>query len=91
MSDSGVRKKVAVKDLHFGMYVFELDRPWTETPFMFQGFTLRTEQQLDVLRKYCEFVHVDQERICDPMQPDDEIAKAKRPSDQSGGSDRGCE
>src|SRR5258706_726834 len=69
MSDSGVRKKVAVKDLHFGMYVFQLDRPWTETPFMFQGFTLRTEQQLDVLRKYCQFVHVDQERSDRGLKP----------------------
>jgi HD-GYP domain-containing protein (c-di-GMP phosphodiesterase class II) len=66
---SELRRKVAVKDLHFGMYVFELDRPWTETPFMFQGFTLRTEQQLEMLRKYCEFVHVDQERSDAVLQP----------------------
>ena len=46
---SELRKKVAVKDLQFGMYVFELDRPWTETPFTFQGFTLRNEQQLEIL------------------------------------------
>ena len=66
---SEVRKKVAVKDLHFGMYVFELDRPWTETPFIFQGFTLRTEQQLEILRKYCEYVHVDQERSDAVLRP----------------------
>jgi len=66
---SELRKKVAVKDLHFGMYVFELDRPWTETPFTFQGFTLRTEQQLEILRKYCEFVHVDQERSDAVLKP----------------------
>jgi len=41
------------------MYIAELDRPWTETPFMFQGFYLQTEQQLQALRKYCREVFVD--------------------------------
>ena len=40
------KKAVAVSDLRFGMYIAELDRPWTETPFMFQGFYLSTERQL---------------------------------------------
>ena len=44
------------------MYIAELDRPWTETPFMFQGFHLRTEQQLAALRKFCKHVFVDLER-----------------------------
>ena len=25
-------------DLRLGMYVSRLDRPWLETPFLFQGF-----------------------------------------------------
>lgn len=44
------------------MYVAELDRPWTDTPFMFQGFVLATQQQLDALRKYCKTVYIDTER-----------------------------
>lgn len=44
------------------MYVHELDRPWTDTPFMFQGFVLRNAEQLEVLRKYCKVVTVDTER-----------------------------
>jgi len=67
MSDVvGPRKKVAVKDLHFGMYVFELDRPWTETPFMFQGFHLKTDQQLAALKKHCKHVFIDLERTEKP-------------------------
>src|SRR5262245_58697085 len=85
MSDSGLRKQVAVNDLHFGMYVFELDRPWTETPFMFQGFTLRTEQQLDVLRKYCEHVLVDQERSDTVLRPQmGGVAAVARPTGPGG-------
>lgn len=56
------RKQIPVGELHFGMYVAELDRPWTETPFMFQGFYLRSAQQLAALRKFCRHVFVDVER-----------------------------
>jgi len=53
------RKAVYVSDLQFGMYIAELDRPWTETPFMFQGFYLSTERQLQALRQLCRRVFVD--------------------------------
>ena len=51
------------------MYISELDRPWTDTPFMFQGFVLSTQQQLDALRKYCLTVIVDVERSAAPEPP----------------------
>jgi HD-GYP domain-containing protein (c-di-GMP phosphodiesterase class II) len=60
------RKQLPVEALEFGMYVAELDRPWTETPFEFQGFYLRTEQQLATLRKFCKQVFVDLERTEKP-------------------------
>jgi HD-GYP domain-containing protein (c-di-GMP phosphodiesterase class II) len=57
-----LKKSIPVAELQFGMYVAELDRPWTDTPFMFQGFLLRTGEQLEALKKYCKFVYVDPER-----------------------------
>ena len=54
--------ETSVDDLQFGMYVSQLDRPWTETPFMFQGFLLKSDKQLDTLRKYCKHVFVDSEK-----------------------------
>src|SRR5690349_10362103 len=57
-----MKKRIALDELRFGMYIAELDRPWTDTPFMFQGFVLSTQQQLDALRKYCSWVIVDVER-----------------------------
>ena len=57
-----MKKRVPVAELRFGMYVAELDRPWTDTPFAFQGFILSTQQQLDALKKYCSAVMVDTER-----------------------------
>jgi HD-GYP domain-containing protein (c-di-GMP phosphodiesterase class II) len=56
------KRQVPIEQLQFGMYVAELDRPWTETPFMFQGFVLRTDQQLAALKKLCKHVFVDPEK-----------------------------
>ena len=55
-------REIPVESLEFGMYVAKLDRPWTETPFVYQGFVLQTEQQLDALKKYCKRVYVDPEK-----------------------------
>src|SRR5436190_24285536 len=57
-----MKKRIRVDELRFGMYISELDRPWTDTPFTFQGFVLSTEQQLDALKKYCSTVIIDVER-----------------------------
>jgi HD-GYP domain-containing protein (c-di-GMP phosphodiesterase class II) len=56
------RIQVPVEKLQFGMYVAELDRPWIETPFIYQGFHLSTEEQLATLKKLCKHVFVDPER-----------------------------
>src|SRR5476651_838442 len=55
-------KEIAIEELHFGMYVSKLDRPWTETPFVFQGFILKTDKQVEILKKYCKTVFVDPEK-----------------------------
>ena len=54
--------KIKVEDLRIGMYVAELDRPWLETSFLFQGFVLGSGKDIKVLRECCEFVYVDMER-----------------------------
>ncbi len=48
-----------MSELRFGMYIAELDRPWRETSFAFQGFTLINDRQLEALRKLCRYVFVD--------------------------------
>ncbi|MBL8482330.1 MAG: DUF3391 domain-containing protein, partial [Rhodocyclaceae bacterium] len=35
------------------MFVFELDRPWLDTPFLLQGFLIEEQSQIDDLRKFC--------------------------------------
>ena len=56
--------KVIVQPVNLkkGMYVSELDRPWLETPFLFQGFRITNDQEVEQLTDICEFVFVDTER-----------------------------
>lgn len=42
-----------------GMYVAELDRPWEETPFLFQGFLLESYDDVDTVREYADTVVID--------------------------------
>jgi HD-GYP domain-containing protein (c-di-GMP phosphodiesterase class II) len=55
-------REIPVEQLVFGMFVSKLDRPWTETPFVFQGFVLKSDKQIDVLKQYCKHVFVDPEK-----------------------------
>ena len=60
-----MKKEVPVEQLQFGVYISELDRPWTDTPFLFQGFVLENENQLETLKKFCKKVYVDPEKSTD--------------------------
>ena len=44
------------------MYVARLDRPWTDTPFLFQGFFIRTQDEIEELQRHCQYVYIDPER-----------------------------
>ena len=61
--------KVSTRDLELGMYVDRLDRPWTETRFMFQGFFIRSQEEIEELRRYCEFVYIDRFHKRDATAP----------------------
>jgi HD-GYP domain-containing protein (c-di-GMP phosphodiesterase class II) len=50
--------KVMVDELRVGMQVSELDRPWMGTPFMFQGFRIRSAEEIKLLQKCCDYVYV---------------------------------
>lgn len=55
-------RQIDVELLQIGMYVSELDRPWLETPFLFQGFYIRTESEIQELRRFCNVVQIDIEQ-----------------------------
>src|SRR5262249_60900364 len=60
-----MKKQVPVESMKFGVYIHELDRPWTDTPFMFQGFVLNTEAQFNALKKHCKKVFIDTDKGMD--------------------------
>ena len=51
--------KLPVRELILGMVVVKLDRPWSETPFMLEGFRIRTADEIKLLGQYCKHVYVD--------------------------------
>ena len=51
--------QIDVRNLKIGMYVSQLDRPWLETSFLFQGFELKTSQDIKEVQEQCDFVYID--------------------------------
>src|SRR5580704_7910904 len=54
--------QIPAERLRTGLYVSRLDRPWTDTPFLFQGFTIDSDEQLQTLRQLCKSVYVEVSR-----------------------------
>ncbi len=52
-----------VNQLVVGMYVVELDRPWLETSFLFQGFELKSEAEIQDVKNTCEYVYIDMTKM----------------------------
>jgi len=73
------RLKIETANLECGMYVAQLDRPWLETPFLYQGFEIRDDQDLRQLRHYCNHVYVDATR---GSLPKDKVLEARRKEEQ---------
>ena len=53
--------EIDAKEVKSGMYVCRLDRPWIETPFLLQGFYVRTDKEILTLRTHCKRVFIDVE------------------------------
>ncbi|MDH5633239.1 MAG: HD-GYP domain-containing protein [Gammaproteobacteria bacterium] len=54
-----MNKKIGVTEAQIGMYVAELDRPWRDTPFLFQGFKITSDEELKQLAKHCKHIYID--------------------------------
>ena len=57
-----MKKKIDIAHLQKGMYVAELDRPWLESPFMFQGFVVDDEDVFQKVNDLCKYVIIDTEK-----------------------------
>ena len=61
-SEVGNRIQVSVGELCIGMYVGALDRPWLESPFLIQGFPIRSVSDIEQLQSMCQYVFVDKDK-----------------------------
>ncbi|MEJ1381182.1 MAG: DUF3391 domain-containing protein [Candidatus Sedimenticola sp. (ex Thyasira tokunagai)] len=59
--------KTSIDGLEVGMFVSRLDRPWVKTPFDLQGVVVRNADDIERLRKYCNYVYVDVEQGVSPQ------------------------
>jgi HD-GYP domain-containing protein (c-di-GMP phosphodiesterase class II) len=73
-------KKIRTEDVEVGMFVSSLDRPWSETPFLFQGFPVREKAEIEELEKLCRHVYI--------MVPDEEIELSDVTPNKSGAAYR---
>lgn len=60
---SSKKMKLPVSELTAGMYVMELDRPWEESPFLFQGFWLEDQDDVQAVQDVCEYVYIDVQSV----------------------------
>jgi HD-GYP domain-containing protein (c-di-GMP phosphodiesterase class II) len=64
-----MKHKISVNNLQIGMFVEQLDRPWIETPFLLQGFEIKSTEDIERVRKYCEHVYVTGETNPEELRP----------------------
>lgn len=57
-----MKVKVFSDELILGMYISELDHPWIESPFLFQGFEIHDDDELNQVKSTCDYVYVDNEK-----------------------------
>lgn len=57
-----MKVKVFCNELILGMYISELDHPWIESPFLFQGFQIHDHDVLKEVQSTCKYVYVDTDK-----------------------------
>ena len=71
------RTKIESASLKVGMYVAQLDRPWLETPFLFQGFEIRQKSEIETLRNHCKHVYIEIAKSSVPAEKIEKLLSAK--------------
>ena len=54
--------KIPVSGLQIGMYVAELDKDWLDSPFLYQGFMIESQEDIRLLEEECEYVWIEPAR-----------------------------
>ena len=57
-----IQIQIPVEDLEVGMYVVKLDCAWEETSFLYQGFFIYDQQDINELKSVCKTVFIQAEK-----------------------------
>lgn len=71
--------ELSASELKVGMFVRELDIPWEESPFLFQGFRLDSEDDIKEVQKVCHRVTVDMMGVQKPATELKAVASDESP------------
>lgn len=63
-------RQINPSELIIGMYVSNLDRPWLESPFSFQGFLIKNHEDIELIKQNCSYVFVDPDQSVCPSTID---------------------
>ena len=58
-------RKISSSEVEIGMFVSNLDRPWLETSFPFQGIEVHNQHELDEILRLTKYVYI--------LEPDENI------------------
>ncbi len=67
-SETGYLIALDSRDLLVGMYVCELDCPWSDTPFPMGGFHVKRAEDIQRLQKFCRHVTIDTNKGAEPAR-----------------------
>ncbi len=51
--------KIKLEGLQIGMYVSRADRAWADLPIKLEGVVIQSNDEIDMLNQYCDYVYVD--------------------------------
>ena len=71
-------RQMLVGLLEKGMYVSRLDRDWVGTPFPFQGFEIKSNEDIELLAAYCTSVFIDVQKSLINARPSLRVSSAPR-------------
>ncbi|KFL36816.1 hypothetical protein N788_04160 [Arenimonas donghaensis DSM 18148 = HO3-R19] len=71
-------RQMLVGLLEKGMYVSRLDRDWVGTPFPFQGFEIKSDEDIELLAAYCTSVFIDVAKSLVADRPSTRVSSAPR-------------
>lgn len=78
------RITLPVEKARIGMHVIGLDRPWEQVPLLFQSFTIEQPEQIDILKKHCQWITIERTGYGEDLSPEGPGGRATFAKDFEG-------